>query len=69
MKLPDYTLWFFMMIVVLLVMIFLFPSNLTIFLGAFLSSVIIVLQAVMILRDPSTEVSDPAPLSPPTPNS
>jgi hypothetical protein len=58
MNLPDYTFWLFMMIVVLLVMIFLFPSNLTIGLGVVMSSLIIVFQAILILKDPSTSASD-----------
>ncbi|MCB0631573.1 MAG: hypothetical protein R2824_33675 [Saprospiraceae bacterium] len=58
MNLPAYTFWIFMMIVVLLVMIFLFPSNLTIGIGAAMSSFIIVFQAYLILRDPSTSTSD-----------
>lgn len=58
MNLPAYTLWIFMLIVVLLVMIFLFPSNFTIFLGAMMSSLLIVFQAFLILRDTSTLPSD-----------
>lgn len=51
MQFPNYTVWIFAIIMILLAMIAFFPSNLTIGLAVVLSSVLIILQAILILKD------------------
>lgn len=51
MDFPAYTAWIFAIILVLLACLALFPTPLTIGLAVMLSSLLIVLQAILILRD------------------
>ena len=55
MNLPAYTGWIFAAILIILALLALYPTPLTIGLAVMLSSVLIILQAILILKDQSAQ--------------
>lgn len=55
MNLPGYTVWIFSLILVLLAFLAIYPTPMMIWLMTMISSGLIILQAVMILKDQPME--------------
>jgi hypothetical protein len=55
MKLPGYTIWIFSLMLVLLALLALYPTPFTIGLAVLLSSVLIIFQSILILKDQSPD--------------
>lgn len=55
MNLPGYTIWIFSIIVILLAILAIYPTPATIGLMTLISSLLIIYQAFIILKDQSTE--------------